>query len=100
MGAYKPSKAVVLAACLWFGARLPAQNTGQTIRHHKIAETDNTFPLELIEAESAIEKKDYTTARPLLEKLVATNGANYQAWFDLGFVYHSLGDTEGSIAAY
>jgi Flp pilus assembly protein TadD len=74
--------------------------TGQTVRHHKIAETDPAFPPELTQAESDIEKKDYAAAEPLLQKVVAADPKNYQAWFDLGFVYNGLGNSTESIAAY
>lgn len=77
-----------------------AQSTGKAVRHHKVAEADPMFPPELTQAEDAIEKKDYATAQPLLEKVVAANPANYQAWFDLGFVHNAQGKTEDSIAAY
>src|SRR5580765_8540384 len=79
---------------------LLAQTTHQTIRHHNIAEADPNFPPELIQAEAAIDKKDYATAEPLLNKIVATNPANHQAWFDLAFLYNALGQTDDSIAAY
>lgn len=45
-------------------------------------------------------KRDFATAQPLLEKVVAANAANYQAWFDLGFLYNALGKQAESIAAY
>ena len=77
-----------------------AQSTGQTIRHHKIAVEDSSFPPELTEAENAIEKKDYAGAEPLLEKVVAADAGNFQAWFDLGFIYSALGRPEEAIAAY
>jgi Flp pilus assembly protein TadD len=73
---------------------------GQTVRHHKIAESDPSFPPELIQAESDIEKKDYSAAEPLLQKVVAGDPKNYQAWFDLGFVYNAQGNLTESIAAY
>lgn len=77
-----------------------AQASGQTVRHHKIAEPDSSFPPELSQAENAIEKKDYTTAEPLLKKVVSDHPDNYQAWFDLGFVYNAEGNTAESIGAY
>jgi tetratricopeptide (TPR) repeat protein len=77
-----------------------AQSSGQTVRHHKIAEQDSSFPPELVQAEAAIEKKDYASAEPLLKKVVAANPANYQAWFDLGFVSNALGNAQDAIAAY
>jgi len=58
------------------------------------------FPPELIQAEDALEKRDFATAQPLLEKVVAANAANYQAWFDLGFLYNALAKPAESIAAY
>jgi Flp pilus assembly protein TadD len=73
-----------------------AQATGQTVRRHRVAETDNG----LAQAEAAIEKKDYATAEPLLQKIITDDPKNYQAWFDLGFVQNAQGRVEDSIAAY
>lgn len=91
------STALVFAMILATGA---AAQTTQTIRHHPIPQEDPLFPPQLTQAEAAIEKKDYATAQPLLEKVVETNPNNYQAWFDLGFVFHALGKIDESIAAY
>jgi tetratricopeptide (TPR) repeat protein len=77
-----------------------AQGTGQTVRHHKVVEQDSSFPPELTQAESAIEKRDYASAEPLLKKVVDADPGNFQAWFDLGFVSNALGNTPDSIAAY
>ena len=77
-----------------------AQSTGQTVRHHKIAVEDSSFPPELTEAENDIEKKDYAAAEPLLKKVVTADSANFQAWFDLGFVDNAMGKTDEAIAAY
>ncbi len=100
MGANRPIwiALLVLGPCLR-GAAI-AQSTGQTVRHHKVVEQDSSFPPELTQAESAIEKRDYATAEPLLNKVVAADPGNFQAWFDLGFVYNALGNTPDSIAAY
>jgi len=76
-----------------------AHSSGQTVRHHRVAEA-SSFPPELTQAEDAIEKKDYATAELLLQKVVAADPANYQAWFDLGFVDNGLGKVSESIAAY
>ena len=75
-----------------------AQSSGKTVRHHTVPVEDSNP--ELTAAEAAIEKRDYTAAEPLLNKIVAADPANYTAWFDLGFVYNALGQTEPSIAAY
>jgi len=86
---------------LLVAASLAAQtSTGKTVRHHRVAEEEQAQSRDLAQAESAIEKKDYATAEPLLKKIVAAQPSNYQAWFDLGFVYNALGQTEDSIDAY
>jgi tetratricopeptide (TPR) repeat protein len=77
-----------------------AQTTGKTVRHHKVTVDDPTSPPELIQAEAAIEKQDYLAAEALLKKVVEQDPLNYAAWFDLGFVYNALDNTEDSIAAY
>ncbi|MFZ0760185.1 MAG: tetratricopeptide repeat protein [Candidatus Sulfotelmatobacter sp.] len=59
-----------------------------------------TQPPELTEAETAIQKHDYSGAEPLLRKLVEHDAASYVAWFDLGFVENALGKVDQSIAAY
>lgn len=82
------------------GSCLLAQNTGKTVRHHTIAEADTSSPPELTQAETAIEKNDYATAQPLLQKIVEHDPADYVAWFDLGFVYNALGKTDDAIVAY
>jgi len=88
--------ALFLAA---LGQQAAAQSSGQTVRHHRVAEASPVSP-ELVQAEDAIEKKDYAAAEPLLLKVVGADAANYQAWFDLGFVYNALGKNEDSINAY
>ncbi len=87
---------VVLAPILLIG--IAAGQTKTTITHHRTVEQNSST--QLTQAESAIEKNDYTRAEPLLQKLVLESPDNYQAWFDLGFIFHALGRTEESIAAY
>lgn len=89
----------VLLAAVFCGTPALAQ-TGKTVRHHKVAVEDPSVPPELAQAEAAIEKKDYAAAEPLLKKVTDRDPANYQAWFDLGFVYNAQGQIENSIAAY
>jgi tetratricopeptide (TPR) repeat protein len=57
-------------------------------------------PTELSRAEEAIQKNDFASAEPLLKKTIQRDPKNYQAWFDLGFVYNRLRRTEDSIHAY
>jgi tetratricopeptide (TPR) repeat protein len=77
-----------------------AQTSSSTVRHHKVAVEDPSSPPELIQAENAIEKREYATAEPLLKKVVAGDPENFAAWFDLGFIYNALNRTEDSITAY
>jgi len=98
MGANTLVKIRLLVSILCVTCVPGATSTSQTVRHHQVAEQDSSP--ELAQAETAIEKKDYASAELLLKKLVAANAANYQAWFDLGFVYNALGDMQDSIAAY
>src|ERR1700674_918163 len=100
MGANKPTRLALLVLGFYLCGTVLAQTTGQTVRHHKVAEENPSFPPELTQAESAIEKHGYASAEPLLKKVVAADPSNFQAWFDLGFVYNGLGNTQESIAAY
>jgi len=100
MGAAKWPEIGLLAAALCVADLPGATTTAQTVRHHQIAQQDSSLPPELVQAEIAIEKKDFTSAELGLKKVVAANPANYQAWFDLGFVYNAIGNTQDSIAAY
>jgi tetratricopeptide (TPR) repeat protein len=92
------TKLLVVALSLAWSNALLAQSSGQTVRHHRVAE-ETTNP-DLVQAESAIEKKDYAAALDLLNKVVASDPKNYSAWFDLGFVNNALGKTDDAIAAY
>jgi tetratricopeptide (TPR) repeat protein len=72
--------------------------THTTVRHHREAVEEQ--PAEIAQAEEAIQKNDFATAEPLLKKALERDPKNYQAWFDLGFVFNRLGRTEDSIHAY
>ena len=74
-------------------------STGKAVRHVRVEE-ESSWPPELTQAESSIEKKDYTAAEPLLRKVIDRDPTNYLAWYDLGFVLNALGKPEESIAAY
>jgi tetratricopeptide (TPR) repeat protein len=100
MGPNKRTPITLLVLGFYLGGTAFAQSTGQTVRHHKVAEQNPSFPPALTQAETAIEKRDYASAEPLLKNVAAADPGNYQAWFDLGFVYNALGNTQESIAAY
>jgi tetratricopeptide (TPR) repeat protein len=74
---------------------------GHRSEHHvQVEDEDAPQPAELTQAESAIEKRDYAAAEPLLRKLLDRQPASYVGWFDLGFVENELGKLDDSIAAY
>src|SRR6266699_5192304 len=73
--------------------------SSRTIRHIKVP-VESSAPQELTQAEDAIQKQDYSSAEPLLHKVLDHDPANYVAWFDLGFVENALGKMDDSIAAY
>src|SRR5437016_10543609 len=85
-GRGRPGLRVLLVATAFVFASSFAsgQTTGKTVRHHKVEVEDPSSPPQLIQAESAIEKKDYLTAEPLLKKVVTDDSQNFAAWFDLG----------------
>jgi tetratricopeptide (TPR) repeat protein len=93
-------RVIILVIVIAFALGAQGQSSSKTVRHHKVAVDDPSSPPELIQAESAIEKQDYTTAEPLLKKVVEQDPDNFAAWFDLGFLYNALGKTDDSIAAY
>src|SRR5437868_3255066 len=105
MGTIQASKStsyVLFAAVVLLGIALPAaeaQETHRVVRHHRIAEQDPAA-VDLANAETAIDKRDYATAEPLLKKYLESHADSYSAWYDLGFLYHATGRSEDSIAAY
>jgi len=72
--------------------------THSTVRHRK--EVVEEQPAELAQAEDSIQKSDFAAAESLLKKALERDPKNFQAWFDLGFVYNRLSRTEDSIHAY
>ena len=104
---YLSKTAQIVLCLLGTGSSLSANaqtsaplQSGTTVRHHKVAVEDPSLPPELVQAEADIEKKDYSGAEPLLKQVVDHDAKNYQAWFDLGFLYNATGRTDESIAAY
>src|SRR6266566_965995 len=77
-----------------------AQTNPKASRKEPIRVPLEDQPTELAQAEEAIQKNDFTTAESLLKKTIRRDPKNYQAWFDLGFVYNRLRRTEESIHAY
>jgi tetratricopeptide (TPR) repeat protein len=100
MATSKPILRGLCAALLCLALAAAAQVSRPTVRHHKVAVEDPSLPPELLQAEAALEKKDYATAETLLKKVVDRDPVNYRAWFDLGFLYNATARSDDSIAAY
>jgi tetratricopeptide (TPR) repeat protein len=75
------------------------QTTGTTVRKHRVAE-QSPVDAAIANAETAIDKKDYTTAEKSLRDAIAQDANNYRAWFDLAFVFNANGQSAQSIEAY
>ncbi|HTR67934.1 MAG TPA: tetratricopeptide repeat protein [Terriglobales bacterium] len=88
----------LLCAALLLAPFAAAQSSSGTVRRYETTRT--VAAPDLSQAEAAIEKRDYATAEQLLQKVVGDGKANYQAWYDLGYVYNGLGRSDDSIAAY
>jgi tetratricopeptide (TPR) repeat protein len=89
---------LVAALCLFTGWGF-GQNTGQTVRHQRVA-VEEPAPAELLQAETALDKKDFASAETLLKQAIAHDEKNYRAWFDLGYVYNATGRKNDAIEAY
>ena len=98
MGVNRGVSIIAVLAFTVLSGDLSAQSTKKTVRRPKVVQEDSSTLLT--QAETAIEKKDYASAEPLLKRVTAKDPSNYLAWFDLGFVNSALGKTDDSIAAY
>ncbi|MGE0405965.1 MAG: tetratricopeptide repeat protein, partial [Candidatus Korobacteraceae bacterium] len=88
-----------LLCTLLFNAPAEAQNQGQTVRRHRVAEDENYVPA-LAKAEAALEAKDYATAEQQLKSVVASQPGSFRAWFNLGLVYGETNRPAEAIEAY
>ena len=95
---------IVLFITAWLALVPPlstAQQTGTTVRHHRVEEpADDPVAALLDQAESAMQKQKYDAAEVILMKAVADNPQSYRAWFDLGFVYGATKRPSDAINAY
>jgi tetratricopeptide (TPR) repeat protein len=96
------SRAVTSTILILLASVCAFSQTRTTIRHGKetINDVTDDQPTEISRAEEAIQKNDFAAAEPLLKKAIQRDPKNYQAWFDLGFVYNRLGRRDESIHAY
>ncbi len=94
----------LLAASLVFAASASCaygQESKPTIRHHHVEETAPEDPNQaaIAQAETAMQRNDFATAEPLLQKVAAAKPDDYRAWFDLGYVYNATGRRTEAIDA-
>jgi Flp pilus assembly protein TadD len=94
------SLALLLALALLPPVSSTAQNTGKTVRRHRVPVADDSVAPELLQAETSLDKKDYAGAEPLLKRVLAQDERSYRAWFDLGYMYSVTGRKEEAIDAY
>ncbi|MGH9579468.1 MAG: tetratricopeptide repeat protein, partial [Terriglobales bacterium] len=95
---------VLLAIILLAGAAFcaqpnAAQKSKSSARKHRVPVEETVSPA-VIEAEIAMEKKDYATAERLLQEAVHAEPADYRAWFDLGFVLNAAERRLEAVEAY
>jgi len=98
------NRTVILLALAGLLAVVPlscAQMTGQTVRHHRVQEEQDPYLVPaVIQAEKAIDIRDFVTAENKLKHVVSDDDQNYRAWFDLGYVYTATKRDTDAIAAY
>jgi tetratricopeptide (TPR) repeat protein len=96
MGITKAIAAALLAS-------LALSALAQTRPAHKsssVAATDDRSADALKDAESLLQKQQYSQAEEKLQALISAQSENPQAWFDLGFAQSHLGKSADVIAAY
>mgnify|MGYP005811164377 CR=1 FL=1 len=91
---------LVVAGVLALVPLLAAQESGRTVRHHRVEEQDPNRTPAVIQAEKAIDIRDFVSAENKLKLVVSEDGQNYRAWFDLGYVYTATGRDSDAITAY
>lgn len=89
-----------LVAGLLASPSVSAQTTGRTVRKHRVPVEDSGISPLLAEAESAIDKQDYSAAEAKLKLALGKDPKDYRAWFDLGFVLSATGRPAEAIEAY
>jgi tetratricopeptide (TPR) repeat protein len=99
MGINKAIAVTVLASCVIHAvAQRPAQKTRSQSTANQAAE--NRAADDLKDAESLLQKQQYSQAEEKLQALITTQASNPQVWFDLGFAQNHLGKSTEAITAY
>lgn len=91
----------VIAVALLVSLALPAlAQTRPPHKTHPQTTADDRAADALKDAESLLQKQQYSQAEGRLQALIATQSENPQAWFDLGFAQSHLGKSVDAIASY
>jgi len=98
------NKTLILLAVAGLLAVAPpsyAQEADQSSQHPRSeGEHDPYLVPALIQAEKAIDVRDFITAENKLKHIVSDDDTNYRAWFDLGYVYTATRRDADAIEAY
>ncbi len=89
----------MLAAFTW--PLQAEQQSPPTVRHHSVEQpAEDANSAEIAQAETAMQKQDYSTAETLLKRVVEATPQSYRAWFDLGYVYNATKRVPEATDAY
>src|SRR5205823_12441236 len=88
-------------ACLLLGSSALAHSTGgnATVRHRSIADSSSTISRYVIEAEKALDQKDYARAKKLALAATIASPQDSRAWFDLGLAERGVEEIPAAIGA-
>src|SRR4051812_28818768 len=91
---------VGITVCILCATTALAQDSGRTVRKHRVTEQVQTVSPLVTDAESELEKNDLAQAEDLLKKQLAVDPKDHRAWFDLGYVYKGTGRPSQAVSAY
>ena len=94
------TKAIAVALLTSLTLHAHAQTRPSHQSHPAAATADDRAADALKDAESLLQKQQYSQAEEKLQAIVTQQADNPQAWFDLGFAQSHQGKTTDAIAAY
>lgn len=99
MGITKSIAATMLATCAMLSSA-HAQTHPQHKSHQQTSAEDGRAADALKDAESLLQKQQYSQTEEKLQALTATQAKNPQVWFDLGFAQSHQGKTTEAVSSY
>lgn len=93
-------KAIAVALLASLALHAHAQTRPSHKSHAAATTADDHAADALKDAESLLQKQQYSQAEEKLQTLIATQSENPQVWFDLGFAQSHQGKTADAIVAY